>query len=70
MQNLTPARLKILRGVFLYSDIYVRPQKGESKDLYWLSKEEIIDNPNIKEHIRIMALEALHTLEVAGNLVK
>ena len=48
----------------------VSPQKGESKDLYWLSKEEIIDNPNIKEHIRIMALEALHTLEVAGNLVK
>lgn len=48
----------------------VSPQKGESKDLYWLSKEEIIDNPNIKEHIRIMALEALHTLEGAGNLVK
>lgn len=40
----------------------VSPQKGESKDLYWLSKEEIIDNPNIKEHIRIMALEALDTI--------
>lgn len=38
------------------------PQKGESKDLYWLSKEEIIDNLNIKEHIRIMALEALETV--------
>ena len=24
----------------------VNPQKGESKDLYWLSKEEIMDNPN------------------------
>ncbi len=40
----------------------VSPQKGESKDLYWLSKEEVIDNPNIKEHIRIMALEALETI--------
>ena len=37
----------------------VNPQKGESKDLYWLSKEEIIDNPNIKEHIKIMALQSL-----------
>ena len=37
----------------------VSPQKGESKDLYWLSKEEIIDNPNIKEHIKIMALQSL-----------
>lgn len=40
----------------------VNPQKGESKDLYWLSKEEVIDNPNIKQHIRIMALEALETV--------
>lgn len=48
----------------------VSPQKGESKDLYWLSKEEIMKISDIKEHIRIMALEALHTLEVAGNLVK
>lgn len=40
----------------------VSPQKGESKDLYWLSKEEVIDNPNIKEHIRIMALKALETI--------
>lgn len=40
----------------------VSPQKGESKDLYWFSKEEIMDNPNIKEHIRIMALEALETI--------
>ena len=37
----------------------VNPQKGESKELYWLSKEEIIDNPNIKEHIKIMALQSL-----------
>ncbi len=41
----------------------VNPQKGESKDLYWLSKEEIMDNPNIKEHIKIMALEALEFFE-------
>ena len=37
----------------------VNPLKGESKDLYWLSKEEIIDNNKIKEHIKIMALQSL-----------
>lgn len=39
----------------------VSPQKGESKDLYWMSREEILQSDNIKEHIRIMALEALES---------
>ena len=37
----------------------VNPQIGESKDLYWMTMEDIINAKNIKEHIRIMALEAL-----------
>lgn len=37
----------------------VNPQKGESKDLYWMSREDILQSDQIKEHIRIMALEAL-----------
>ncbi|WP_195514046.1 NUDIX domain-containing protein [Turicibacter sanguinis] len=40
----------------------LNPQKGESQDLYWLSKDEVINNINIKEHIRIMAVEALNTI--------
>lgn len=39
----------------------VNPQKGESKDLYWMSREDIMQSDNIKEHIRIMALEALES---------
>ena len=39
----------------------VNPQKGESKDLYWMSREEILQSDNNKEHIRIMALEALES---------
>ena len=45
----------------------VKPQKGESRDLYWLSKEEIMNNLDIKEHIRIMALEALETINMYCN---
>ena len=37
----------------------VNPQKGESKDLYWMSREDILQSDQIKEHIRIMSLEAL-----------
>lgn len=37
----------------------VKPQKGESKELYWLSKEEIESNDNIKPHVKVMALGAL-----------
>lgn len=37
----------------------VNPIKGESEDLYWMSREDILQSDNIKEHIRIMALEAL-----------
>jgi len=41
----------------------VNPQKSESQELYWLSEEEIKTNPDIKEHIRIMAIEALKTVK-------
>lgn len=37
----------------------VNPQKGESKELYWFSKEDLMNSDNIKEHIKLMALEAL-----------
>lgn len=40
----------------------VKPQKGESKELYWFSKEEIESNDNIKPHVKVMALEALRIL--------
>ncbi|WP_394862991.1 NUDIX domain-containing protein [Paraclostridium bifermentans] len=40
-----------------------KPQDGESKDLYWLTKEEIIDNKDIKPHIKSMALDALNTVK-------
>lgn len=41
----------------------VNPQKGESKELFWFTKEEIEDNDNIKPHVKVMALDALHTLK-------
>ena len=31
----------------------VSPQKDESKDLYWLSKEEIIDNPRLNSILEL-----------------
>lgn len=40
-------------------DNNVNPQDGESKELYWLSKEEIINNKSIKLHVKAMALDAL-----------
>lgn len=39
-----------------------RPQTGESKELYWFTKEEIESNDNIKPHIKVMALDALRIL--------
>ena len=36
------------------------PQDGESREFYWLTEEEILNDTQIKEHIRIMAIEALH----------
>ena len=38
------------------------PLKGESKDLVWLTREEILSDCTIKEHIKVMALEALNVL--------
>lgn len=40
----------------------VRPQAGESKELYWFTKEEIESNDNIKPHVKVMALDALRIL--------
>lgn len=41
----------------------VNPQKGESKELYWFSEEEIEGNDDIKPHVKEMALKALNTLK-------
>lgn len=41
----------------------VKPQKGESKELYWFTKEEIENNDTIKTHVKVMALEALLILK-------
>lgn len=35
------------------------PEDGESREFYWLTKEDIENNPNIKPHIKGMALQAL-----------
>jgi 8-oxo-dGTP pyrophosphatase MutT (NUDIX family) len=40
----------------------VNPQAGESKELYWFSKAEIINNDGIKPHVKAMALDALDTI--------
>lgn len=40
----------------------VKPQKGESKELYWFTKEEIKNHDNIKPHVKVMALDALSIL--------
>lgn len=40
----------------------VKPQKGESKELYWFTKEEIENHDNIKPHVKVMALDALRIL--------
>ena len=40
----------------------VNPQKGESKELYWFAKEEIVSNDAIKPHVKVMALDALRIL--------
>ena len=41
----------------------VKPQKGESKELFWFTKEEIEDNDTIKAHVKVMALDALRILK-------
>lgn len=41
----------------------VNPQKGESKELFWFTKEEIEDNDTIKPHVKAMALDALCILK-------
>lgn len=41
----------------------VNPQKGESKELFWFTKEEIEDNDIIKPHVKVIALDALRILK-------
>ena len=41
----------------------VNPQKGESKELFWFSKEEIENNDTIKPHVKASALDALRILK-------
>ena len=41
----------------------VNPQDGESKDMYWLTSEEIETSTDIKEHIKLMALESLNYIK-------
>lgn len=38
------------------------PQVGESKELYWFSKDDIENNKDIKPHVKAMALEAISIL--------
>lgn len=40
----------------------LEPLDGESKEFYWFSKDDIIENDNIKPHIKSMALNALKIL--------
>lgn len=44
-------------------DNKVNPQDGESKELYWFSKEEIINDDSIKPHVKAMALDALSIID-------
>lgn len=41
----------------------VLPQSGESKEIYWLTREELINNNDILPHIKSMALKALDTIK-------
>jgi NADH pyrophosphatase NudC (nudix superfamily) len=41
----------------------LKPQEGESTQFYWLSREEIIKNKNIKQHIKEIALKALDSIK-------
>lgn len=41
----------------------IQPQDGESRKLYWMSRDEIINNDNIKPHIKTMALKALEVIK-------
>ena len=40
-----------------------KPQDGESRELYWLTKEEVINNESIKPHVRAMAIDALESIK-------
>lgn len=40
----------------------INPGDGESRELYWLTEEEVKEDNRIEDHIRIMTLEALKCL--------
>lgn len=40
------------------------PGDGESREFYWLTKEDIENNPNIKPHIKGMAIRALEVVKL------
>jgi ADP-ribose pyrophosphatase YjhB (NUDIX family) len=41
----------------------LNPQKGESRELHWLSKDDIENNQNIKPHVKAIALEVLNIIK-------
>lgn len=41
------------------TNLICKPQKGESREFYWLTQEEIEVDKNIKEHVKVIAIEAL-----------
>ncbi len=43
--------------------VICNPGSGESKEFYWLTAEEIKKDVLIKEHIKVIALEALNTIK-------
>lgn len=45
------------------NQVTCNPRSGESKEFYWLTAEEIEKDMSIKEHIKVMALEALNTIK-------
>lgn len=42
----------------------LKPQRGESKELYWFTREEIENHDNIKPHVKSMAIEALKIIRL------
>jgi len=41
----------------------LNPQKGESRELHWLSKNDIENNESIEPHVKAIALEVLNTIK-------
>lgn len=53
---------------FAETDVEVcNPIEGESKEFYWFTEEEILQDESIKEHIKVMAIEALRKVSKKLN---